>query len=102
MAFGSHGDEGDFWGWIMAYDARTLEQLAVHCTALEWGEGGIWQSGCGLAGESVTGADGETANHVYAVVGNGQKPIPEGHDGVMPRLHTIPAGIDAPFFGNCI
>ena len=102
LAFGSHGDQGEFWGWIMAYDARTFEQLAVHCTAVEWGEGGIWQSGCGIAGESVTGADGSVTNFVYAVVGNGQKPIPDSDDGPAPKLHTIPAQIDAPFFGNCI
>jgi hypothetical protein len=102
LAFGSQGDKGEFWGWIMAYDALTLEQLAVHCTALAWGEGGIWQSGCGLAGESVVGADGQSRSYVYAVVGNGQKPIPEMDDHVLPRLHTIPAQIDAPFYGNCL
>lgn len=41
---------------------------------MAWGEGGIWQSGCGLAGESVTGRDGKVTNYVYAVVGNGEKP----------------------------
>ena len=97
LAFGSHGDEGEFWGWIMAYDAKTLDQLAAHCTALVWGEGGIWQSGCGLAGESVTGADGTRTNHVYAVVGNGQRPVPEAKDGFMPRTHVIPAEIDPRF-----
>ena len=102
LAFGSHADLGEFWGWIMAYDARTFDQLAVHCTALEWGEGGVWQSGCGLAGESVTGTDGKTTNYVYAVVGNGQKPVPDSDDDVVPKPHTIPAQIDVPFYGNCI
>jgi hypothetical protein len=102
LAFGSHGDKGDFWGWIMAYDARTLAQLAVHCTALAWGEGGIWQSGCGLAGESVTAPDGAKRNFVYAVVGNGQKPIPDKDDGPVTYLHTIPDAITAPFYGNSI
>jgi hypothetical protein len=103
LAFGSQGDEGEFWGWIMAYDARTLEQLAVHCTALTWGEGGIWQSGCGLAGESVIGADGKSTHYVYAVVGNGQKPIPTADpNDPSPRLHTIPAQIESPFYGDCI
>ena len=52
MAFGSHGDVGEFYGWIMAYDARTLAQLAVCNTAPDWGQGGIWQSGTGLAGDA--------------------------------------------------
>jgi hypothetical protein len=104
LAFGSQGDAGEFWGWIMAYDARTLEQLAVHCTALTWGEGGIWQSGCGLAGESVIAEDGTSTHYVYAVIGNGQKPIPkiDNGNGNFPRLHTIPAQIENPFYGNCM
>ena len=103
LAFGSQGDEGEFWGWIMAYDARTLEQLAVHCTALTWGEGGIWQSGCGLAGESVIGSDGKSSHYVYAVVGNGQKPVPSmDKNEPFPKLHTIPAQIESPFYGDCM
>jgi hypothetical protein len=102
LAFGSHGDEGEFWGWIMAYDAKTLNQLAVHCTALAWGEGGVWQSGCGLAGETVTGPDGDKTTFVYAVVGNGQKPIPDKDDGPVTYLHTIPDKINVPFYGNSI
>ena len=33
IAFGSHGDFGEFYGWIMAYDAATLVQRAVYCTS---------------------------------------------------------------------
>lgn len=102
IAFGSHGDVGQFWGWIMAYDAETFEQLAVHCTALAWGEGGIWQSGCAMAGESVRAPDGTTTSYIYAVVGNGQKPIPDIDDGPVTHLHTIPDAITAPFYGNSI
>jgi hypothetical protein len=49
IAFGSHADAGPFYGWIMAYDSGTLTQLAVYNTAPDWGEGGVWQSGTGLA-----------------------------------------------------
>ncbi len=84
VAFGSHDDEGPYYGWILAYDASTLRRLAAYNTAPDLGEGGIWQSGTGLAG------DGE--GHVYAVVGNGKgndDPLPEG-------------GITAPVYGNAI
>jgi hypothetical protein len=66
LAFGSHDDEGPYHGWILAYDAGTLRQLAVYNTAPDWGEGGIWQSGTGLAGDRE--------GYVYAVVGNGSSP----------------------------
>ena len=28
-----------------------MQPLAAYCTTPDWGEGGIWQSGCGLAGD---------------------------------------------------
>jgi hypothetical protein len=96
LAFGSHTDIGEFYGWIMAYDAATLAQLAVYNTAPDWGEGGIWQSGCGLASDSE--------GHVYAVVGNGEKPSTyhtsnRGH--LVPDV-ARPGSIDEPAYGNCI
>ena len=104
LAFGSQGDEGEFWGWIMAYDARTLEQLAVHCTALTWGEGGIWQSGCGLAGESVI-AEQTVSPPTTSTrsLGTARSRFLRSTMGTgLPRLHTIPAQIENPFYGNCM
>jgi hypothetical protein len=104
LAFGSHGDEGEFWGWIMAYSAKTLEQLAVHCTAIDWGEGGVWQSGNGLAGEEVKESDGATHYYTYAVVGNGQKPVvePENGGAPVPQPNIPFTGIKAPIYGNSL
>jgi hypothetical protein len=91
LAFGSHGDVGEFYGWIMAYDARTLAQLAVFNTAPDWGQGGIWQSGTGLAGD----AEG----FVYAVVGNGEAPSEN-----LKKNPPVPepASIRKPVYGNAI
>jgi hypothetical protein len=92
LAFGSHGDVEPFWGWVMAYDARTLRQRAVYCTAPSgWGEGGIWQSGCGLAGDEE--------GNVYAVVGNGSKPTSFAREngGEKP-----PEKVKKPVYGNSI
>jgi hypothetical protein len=91
VAFGSHGDFGEFYGWIMAYDAATLVQRAVYCTAPDWTEGGVWQSGCGLAADDK--------GFVYAVVGNGEKP--SNHPDRIPDV-TSATGIQAPVFGNSI
>ena len=91
LAFGSHDDAGDYFGWILAYDAATLAQLAAYNTAPDWGEGGIWQSGTGLAGDA--------AGYVYAVVGNGRSPSKN-----LERKPPIPKPdrIEAPVYGNSL
>jgi hypothetical protein len=83
MGFGSHGDYGNYHGWILAYDAKTLGLLAAYCTTPDWGDGGVWQSSCGLA------ADDE--GYIYAVCGNGSS----GDPGV-PQLQS------GPFFGHAV
>jgi hypothetical protein len=91
IAFGSHGDVGTFYGWIMAYDARTLQQIAAYNTAPDWGQGGVWQSGTGLAADD----DG----FVYVVVGNGQKPSVNAQQ--KPPIPQ-PSMIVEPVYGNCL
>ncbi|HET9130723.1 MAG TPA: hypothetical protein VFO86_07245, partial [Terriglobia bacterium] len=45
IAWASHGDYDPYHGWLMAYDAATLAQVAVFNTTPDGGRGGIWQSG---------------------------------------------------------
>jgi hypothetical protein len=71
LAFASHLDgepkyEGH--GWIMAYDAKSLKQLAAVCTTPDGIQGGIWQSGVGLAADPREGAPFPL---IYAVAANG-------------------------------
>ncbi len=71
LAFTSHLDgepKLDGHGWIMAYDAKSLKQLQVFCTTPDGIQGGIWQSGVGLAGEA---RDSSPYPLIYAVVANG-------------------------------
>jgi hypothetical protein len=91
MAFGSHGDVGNFYGWIMAYDSQTLKQVASYNTAPDWGQGGVWQSGTGLAADE----DG----YIYAVVGNGERPSTNAKKNppILP-----PRNILKPVYGNSI
>jgi hypothetical protein len=63
IAWGSHADYDPYHGWIMGYDAATLDQVAVFNTTPNGGEGSIWQSGGGLATDD--------AGNIYAEVGNG-------------------------------
>ena len=57
----------DYHGWVLAYDAKTLGQISALCTTPDGIQGGIWQSGTGLAAERREG----TYPLVYAVSSNG-------------------------------
>lgn len=63
IAWASHNDCGPYHGWIVAYDASNLHQIAAYCDTLTGTEAGIWQSGEGL----TVGQDG----NIYVMTGNG-------------------------------
>jgi hypothetical protein len=63
VGYASHCDREPYHGFLMAYDAQTLEQKAVFNTSPTGTEASIWQSGQGPA------ADDE--GNVYVVTGNG-------------------------------
>jgi outer membrane protein assembly factor BamB len=63
IAWASHEDIGPYHGWVMAYDAQTLKQVAVFNTTPDGDDGGIWQSGQAPAID----ADG----NLYLMSGNG-------------------------------
>jgi regulation of enolase protein 1 (concanavalin A-like superfamily) len=65
MAFGSLCDYGPYHGWVLAYDAGSLQQTGVYSVTPtgQDAEGAVWQSGQGLA------ADG--ASNIYFLSGNG-------------------------------
>lgn len=64
VAFGSHGDIGPWHGWIIGYDASTLQQTSVfNTTANNAGGASIWQGGKGLAADA--------AGNIYVATGNG-------------------------------
>jgi hypothetical protein len=49
VAFGSHADNGPYHGWLFAYDAATLSQIALYCVTPNGSQGAIWMSGGGPA-----------------------------------------------------
>ena len=63
LAWASYNDHGLYHGWVMAYDASTLDQIAIWNDTPNGERGGIWQSGCGLSADS--------AGNVYVAIGNG-------------------------------
>ncbi len=63
LGFGSVGDMGNFHGWIMGYDATTLQQLSILNMTPNGSDGGIWAAGQGLAGDA--------SGNIYVMTGNG-------------------------------
>ncbi|HXT41225.1 MAG TPA: pyrrolo-quinoline quinone [Candidatus Angelobacter sp.] len=63
VAFASQGDEGPYHGWIVGYDAHTLQRARAFNDTPNGSEGGIWMSGAAPAGD----ADG----NIYCMTGNG-------------------------------
>ena len=63
IAWASHNDLGPYHGWVMGYDAGTLQQKSIWNTTPTGNKGGIWQAGCGLSADS--------SGNIYAVIGNG-------------------------------
>ena len=63
LAWGSSCDVDPYHGWVIAYDAKTLEQKGVLNITPDGSEGGIWASDTGL------GADGK--GNVYVPTANG-------------------------------
>ncbi|QQS48135.1 MAG: hypothetical protein IPM66_05680 [Acidobacteriota bacterium] len=70
LAFGSHGGHGDYHGWLMGYDAGTLEQVAVFNTTPDGIGGSIWQSGQGPAVDDN--------GNIYVITGNGPFDVHRG------------------------
>ena len=67
LAFGSHGDIPTWYGWILAYNATTLQQVLVFNSAPDATQGGIWQSGGGLATDASGNIFFTTGNGVFNV-----------------------------------
>ena len=63
VAFASHGDNGNYHGWIVAYNQTHSAQDYVWCNTPNGSQGGIWMSGGGLAVDS--------SGDLYLTSGNG-------------------------------
>ncbi len=96
VAFGSHGGQGDYHGWLFGYDTSTLEQTMVFDVTPRGIQGGIWQSGGGPSADS---------NHnVFVATGNGTFDVPLGamdYGDSFLRLNTAGALSVADYFTPC-
>ena len=63
FGFSSHGDNAPFHGWVLGYNATTLQQVLVYNDTANGADGGIWMNGDGLATDST--------GNLYFITGNG-------------------------------
>jgi outer membrane protein assembly factor BamB len=63
ISFSSHCDWNPYHGWILGYNAATLQQQTVYNVTPNGEEGGLWESGMGVAADPQ--------GNLYVVSGNG-------------------------------
>ena len=63
LCYSSYGDSGNYHGWVMAYNAQTLQQAGIYNDTPNGSQGGIWQGGDGMAGDEN--------RDVFTMTGNG-------------------------------
>ena len=67
VGFSSHGDNGPWHGWILAYNAATLQQTGAWCTSPNGKGNGIWGAGSGLTADE--------GGNIYVATGNGDDTV---------------------------
>ncbi len=63
ISYSSHCDWNPYHGWIFGYNASTLQQLTVYNDTPNGENGGIWESGMGIAAD--------VQGNLYITTGNG-------------------------------
>jgi len=74
VTFSSHCDWGPYHGWILGYDAATLQQQVVYNVTPNGYAGGMWESGMAMAADA--------GGNLYVVAGNGT--VGDGGDPTSP------------------
>jgi hypothetical protein len=78
VAFGSHGDNNQYHGWIFAYDAASLRQLGIWNSTPNGNAGALWAGGTALSADS--------AGNIYVTTANGDFGLgfgPDASDSVL-------------------
>jgi hypothetical protein len=97
VAFGSHGGQGNYHGWLMGFDSSTMQQtLFFDVTPNSLQGGGIWESGGGPSADS--------SHNVFVLTGDGPFDAYRGgasYSDSFLRLGTAGALAVADYFSPC-
>jgi len=88
VSFSSHCDWGPYHGWILGYDAATLQQQVVYNATPNGYAGGMWQSGTGMAADAQGSLYVVTGNGTVGVTGDPTSPTNRGES----ALKLTPSG----------
>ncbi|MDR3696853.1 hypothetical protein [Mucilaginibacter sp.] len=80
ISWSSHCDWNPYHGWIIGYNAATLQQQIVYNDTPNGENGGIWESGMGIAADAqgslyITTGNGTTGKGSFSSTGNGTNDI---------------------------
>jgi hypothetical protein len=91
LAFGSHGDNNPWHGWVLGYNATTLKQVLVYNVTPNAFGGGIWQGGGALAADA--------SGNIYFATSNGTFDADRGGVDFGDTIEKLaPNGIVADYF----
>jgi Legume lectin domain/Chitobiase/beta-hexosaminidase C-terminal domain len=71
IGFASHGDNGPWHGWLLAYNAATLAQTSAWCGSPNGIGAGIWMGGSGLAADTLNPTGNSPGGRLFVATGNG-------------------------------
>jgi hypothetical protein len=69
VGFAAFGDNGDWHGWVLSYNASTLALSGQFCASPNGDGSGFWAAGNGLAADSLNGG------RIFVATGNGDFPV---------------------------
>jgi hypothetical protein len=84
VACASHGDNGPYHGWVLGFNAQTLQPQGVFNATPNGGLGGLWEGGDGPAADA--------AGNIYLITGNGTFDGITNNDFADSYLKLTPAG----------
>ena len=83
LGFGSHGDNGPWHGWILAYNETTLQQTSVWCGSPNGIGAGVWMSGLGIPADTNNPTGNSPSGRIFATTGNGSYDATKPYDSTM-------------------
>ena len=93
VGWSGHCDKGQYWGWLMRYDATSLAQTAVFNVAPNGNYGGIWMSGGAPAAHNSGALFLSTGNGSFDDTVSSLPPILPNNDFSMSFLSLNPTSL---------